>query len=37
VLELARRGVPRVPVRLFAKGSTFGTGDEVAVDFEQDG
>lgn len=37
VLELARRGVSREPVRLFAKGSAFGTGDEVALDFEQDG
>ncbi len=37
VLELARRGVPAEPVRLFAKGSAFATGDELALDFEQDG
>ena len=36
-LELARRGVPAEPVRLFAKGSAFATGDELALDFEQDG
>jgi phosphoribosylglycinamide formyltransferase-1 len=34
VLELARRGVPDIPVRLFAKGSAFATGDEIALQFE---
>lgn len=37
VLELARRGVPEEPVRLFAAGSTFVTGDEVEIRFEQGG
>ena len=37
VLELARRGLPGVPVRLFALGSTFVAGDQLGVDFEQGG
>jgi phosphoribosylglycinamide formyltransferase-1 len=37
VLELARRGVPKEPVRLFASGSAFVTGDNVAINFESDG
>ncbi|HYK81517.1 MAG TPA: phosphoribosylglycinamide formyltransferase [Gemmatimonadales bacterium] len=32
VLELARRGVPPEPVRLFASGSAFVTGDPGAID-----
>jgi len=35
VLELARRGVPGKPVRLFAAGSTFVTGDKLAVALEE--
>jgi phosphoribosylglycinamide formyltransferase-1 len=31
VLALVRRGVPRVPVRLFARGSNFNAGDEVEI------
>jgi len=37
VLELVRRGLPAVPVRLFAAGSTFVAGDQLGVDFEQGG
>jgi phosphoribosylglycinamide formyltransferase 1 len=32
VTALAQLGVPERPVRLFAKGSTFVTGDEIAVE-----
>jgi phosphoribosylglycinamide formyltransferase-1 len=32
VLELARQGVPRVPVRLFAKGSGFSAGDNLEIE-----
>ncbi len=35
VLELARRGAPEEPVRLFAAGSTFVTGDDVEIRFAQ--
>jgi len=35
VLELVRRGLPEVPVRLLAVGSTFVAGDQLGVDFEQ--
>jgi len=34
VLELARRGVPGVPVRLFVDGSAFVKGDTLGIDFE---
>jgi phosphoribosylglycinamide formyltransferase-1 len=34
VLELARRGLPDVPLRLFANGSAFGTGDEIAINID---
>ena len=34
VTELARLGVPREPVRLVARGSTFGVGDELEIEFE---
>jgi len=37
VLELVRRGLPEVPVRLLAEGSTFVAGDQLGVDFEQGG
>ncbi len=37
VLELARRGVPAGPVRLFANGSAFDAGDKLALEFEQGG
>jgi formyltetrahydrofolate-dependent phosphoribosylglycinamide formyltransferase len=37
VLELARRGVPRKPVRLAVPGSTFVTGDEIEIRFSRDG
>ncbi len=37
VLELAKRGVPRAPVRLSAAGSAFVTGDDVALDFDWGG
>ena len=37
VLELVRRGLPAVPVRLFAAGSTFVAGDQLGLDFEQGG
>jgi phosphoribosylglycinamide formyltransferase-1 len=37
VLELARRGVPREPVRLFARGSAFATGDELGLELRKDG
>src|SRR5881628_4139169 len=33
VLELARRGLPGVPLRLFADGSAFVTGDGIALRF----
>jgi phosphoribosylglycinamide formyltransferase-1 len=36
VLELARRGVPEVPVRLFARGS-FVTGDKLEINFDDGG
>jgi folate-dependent phosphoribosylglycinamide formyltransferase PurN len=36
VLELARRGVPEKPVRLFANNSTFVTGDKVGIYFEKE-
>jgi len=35
VLELARRGAPEEPVRLFAAGSTFVTGDDLEIRFAQ--
>jgi len=35
VLELARRGAPEEPVRLFAAGSTFVTGDDLETRFAQ--
>lgn len=34
VLALARRGVPAQPVRLHATGSTFVTGDRIAIELE---
>jgi folate-dependent phosphoribosylglycinamide formyltransferase PurN len=34
VTELARLGVPREPVRLFAKGSTFVSEDQLGVELE---
>ena len=37
VEELARRGVPEEPVRLFGEGSTFVTGDTFGVNFDKDG
>jgi formyltetrahydrofolate-dependent phosphoribosylglycinamide formyltransferase len=37
VLELARRGLPREPVRLFAKGPAFGAGDKLGLEFQTDG
>ena len=38
VLELARRGPPGGgPVRLFAAGSTFVAGGDIAIDFEDGG
>ena len=37
VLELARRGLPGAPVRLFAVGSTFVAGGDIAIDFADGG
>lgn len=37
VLALTRRGAPAVPVRLAAGGTTFITGDKLALEFENDG
>ncbi len=37
VLELARRGAPVAPVRLFAVGSAFVAGDKLGLEFEQGG
>jgi len=37
VLALARRGPPGVPVRLFAMGSAFASGDTLGLEFEQGG
>ena len=37
VLALARLGVPERPVRLSAKGSAFGTGDEIEITLSENG
>jgi len=37
VLALARLGVPERPVRLSAKGSVFGTGDEIEITLSENG
>jgi len=37
VLALAQRGAPGVPVRLFAMGSAFASGDTLGLEFEQGG